>query len=117
VKHPPTRETVVEIARLMADTKCSNVRILDLRGVSPVCDYFIIGTGTSGRQMRSVAEEVGEFAAERGLRSFGKTGTGENWIAIDLIEVVVHVFSHEGRQHYDLDNLFEATDVPWKRES
>lgn len=108
---------MVEIARLMADTKCSNVRVLDLRGVSPVCDYFILGTGTSSRQMRSVAEEVGEFAAERGLKSFGKTGTGENWIAIDLIEVVVHIFSPDGRQYYDLDNLFEATDVPWKRDA
>lgn len=115
-KHPATLDTVIEIARLMADTKCSNVRVLDLHGVSPVCDYFILGTGTSTRQMRSVAEEVAEFAGERGLRSFGKTGSGENWIAIDLIHVVVHIFSIDGRQYYDLDNLFEAVDVAWKRD-
>jgi ribosome-associated protein len=99
----------------MADTKCSNVRVLDLRGVSPVCDYFVIGTGTSARQMRSVVEEVAELAEERGMRSFGKNNTGENWIAVDLIHIVVHVFSIEGRQYYDLDNLFEATDVVWKK--
>lgn len=99
----------------MADTKCTNVRVLDLRGVSPVCDYFVLGTGTSARQMKTVTEDVAELAEERGLRSFGKAGTGENWLALDLIDIVVHVFSPEGRQYYDLDNLFEATDVEWKR--
>jgi ribosome-associated protein len=101
---------------MLADTKCSNVRVLDLRGLSPVCDYFVIGTGTSSRQMRSAADDVAELGEERGLRSYGKAGTGENWIALDLIHVVVHIFSHEGRMHYDLDNLWaDATDVPWKR--
>lgn len=113
-----TRNTVIDIARLMADTKCSNVRVLDLRGISPMCDYFVLATGTSVRQMSSVAEEVGEFAEERGLRSFGKAGTGEQWIAIDLIHAVVHLFSHDGRMYYDLDNLWaDATDVEWKREA
>lgn len=101
----------------MSDTKCSNVRVLDLRGVSPVCDYFVIGTGTSARQMRSVIDDVAELAEERGLKSFGKAGAGENWIALDLIDIVVHVFSHDGRQYYDLDNLFEAKDIAWKREA
>ena len=100
----------------MADTKCSNVRILDLRGLSPVCDYFIIGTGTSSRQMKTVVEDVSELAEEKGLRTYGKAGTGENWTAIDLVDVVVHVFSHEGRMFYDLDNLWgDAKDVEWKR--
>lgn len=100
----------------MADTKCSNVRVLDLHGISPVCDYFILGTGTSSRQMKSVAEEVGEYAEEHGLRSFGKAVSGENWIAIDLVHAVVHLFSHDGRMYYDLDNLWgDAKDVQWKR--
>lgn len=100
----------------MADTKCTNVRVLDLRGISPVCDYFVIGTGTSTRQMKTVVDDVSEFAGENGLRTYGKAGTGENWIAIDLVDVVVHVFSHEGRMFYDLDNLWgDAKDVEWKR--
>lgn len=100
----------------MADTKCTNVRVLDLQGISPMCDYFILATGTSGRQMKSVADEVAEFAAERDLRSFGQSGTGENWIALDLVDVVVHLFSHDARMYYDLDNLWaDANDVSWKR--
>ncbi len=111
-----TKNTVIEIARLMADTKCTNVRVLDLRGVSPMCDYFILGTGTSGRQMKSVADEVAEFASEHGLRSFGQSTSGENWIAIDLVDAIIHLFSHDARMFYDLDNLWgDADDVDWKR--
>lgn len=99
----------------MADTKCTNVRVLDLHGISPVCDYFILATGTSVRQMKTVADEVAEYAEEHDLKSFGKAGTGENWIAIDLVHAVVHVFSHDGRMYYDLDNLWaDAKDIQWK---
>lgn len=100
----------------MADTKCTNVRVLDLRGLSPVCDYFVLATGTSGRQMKSATDDVVEYGAEHGLNSYGQTGAGENWIALDLVDVVVHVFSHDARMYYDLDNLWgDAKDVEWKR--
>ena len=113
-----TRASVIEIARLMSDTKCANVRVLDVTGISPVCDYLVLGTGTSARQMKSVAEEVAEYGEAHGLRSFNRVGSGENWIALDLIDVVVHIFSQDGRMYYDLDNLWgDATDVAWKRES
>jgi ribosome-associated protein len=102
----------------MADTKCANVRVLDVSGISPVCDFLVIGTGTSVRQMKTVADDVADWGKEHDLRSFGQAGTGENWIALDLVDVVVHVFSQEGRMYYDLDNLWgDATDVPWKRDA
>lgn len=111
-----TRAASIEIARLMADTKCANVRVLDVTGLSPVCDFLVLGTGTSTRQMKTVADDVAEWGDEHGLRSYGKSGTGENWIALDLVDVVVHVFSDEGRHYYDLDNLWgDAADVAWKR--
>ena len=100
----------------MADTRCTNVRVLDLRGLSPMCDYFILATGTSGRQMRSVADDVSDFAKSRGLAAAAEgVGAGDNWIALDLFDAVIHLFSHDGRMYYDLDNLWaEATDVDWK---
>ena len=100
----------------MADTRCSSVRVLDLRGPSPVCDFFILGTGTSGRQMRSVADEVAELAESRGLGPTNQvSGSGDNWIAVDLFHAVVHLFSHDGRMYYDLDNLWaEAPDIDWR---
>jgi len=103
----------------MADTRSTDVRVLDLRGLSPVCDYMVLATGTSPRQMRTVADDVRELAEERGHRVLGgSTGTGENWTAIDLVDVVVHLFSAEARSYYDLENLWgDAVQVEWKRDA
>ncbi len=111
-------EFVTEISRLLSDTKCSNVRLLDVRGISPVCDYLILGTGTSGRQMKSVADDVIELAEEQGHSVFSQSGgaVGDNWIAIDLVDVVVHLFNYESRGFYDLDGLWaDAEEIHWAR--
>src|SRR5262245_36871737 len=63
-----------QIATLLADTRCSNVRILDMSKLSPVCDMFVLATGTSARQMRSVADDVAEYAADHGLRVLSNSG-------------------------------------------
>ncbi len=111
-----SRELAIEIAQLAADTKCSGVRLLDMAGRSPVCDYVVLATGTSARQMRSVAGEIDERVSARGGKVFGTSASGEQWIAIDLVDILVHVFSHDARMYYDMDNLWaDAVDVPWKR--
>ena len=56
----------IEIARLVSDMKCEQVVVLDVRGKSQVCDYIIIGSGTSERQMKSVAKATEKFGAEQG---------------------------------------------------
>ena len=53
-----TRQFAIEMARTLADSKCTDLVLLDVRGRSQVCDYVIIGSGTSQRQMRSAAQEV-----------------------------------------------------------
>jgi ribosome-associated protein len=111
-----TRKLAVLIAQLMADTKCSAVRVLDCGSVSPVCDYLIIANGTSPRQMRSVADEIEELAEQNDYkpRAGGKSAS-ETWIALDLYDIVVHLFTPDARVFYDLDNLWgDAKDVEWK---
>lgn len=92
------------------------MRLLDVRGISPVCDFLVLGTGTSARQMKTAADDAREVGEAHGLSSFGGAGTGENWVAVDLVDIVIHLFSQEGRMYYDLDNLWgDAEDVSWKR--
>ena len=55
------RAFATEVARLIADRHCEDVRLLDVRGLSQVCDYVLIGSGTSDRQMKSLAEEQDDF--------------------------------------------------------
>jgi ribosome-associated protein len=111
------RRFAVESARLAAATRCHNVVVLDVRGLSPVTDYMILATGTSSRQMKSVADELEELGGKAGnplLSRAGDEGTS-NWIAIDFFDVVIHLFDQEGRMYYDLDGLWgDAPKVEWE---
>jgi len=109
----------IALARLCADTRCTNVILLDVGSFSPVTDYLVIATGTSPRQMRTVADDCIEAAEEQGYKTFSASGyEGSAWICVDLIDVVVHVFSEEARGFYDLDNLWgEARRIEWPLEA
>jgi len=104
-------------ARLAALRHCTDIVVLDLKERSPATDYFVIATGTSGRQMRTVADEIHREGKKRNLRCFGRAGYEQaRWILLDYIDVVVHVFDREYRQYYDLDMLWgDAGRLNWKR--
>ena len=109
------RQFAVEAARLASDLKCEEVVVMDLRGLSGVTDFFVIATGTSDRQMRSVAERIEEYGHKVGTRVFGRSGyrLGQ-WVLIDLVDVVVHLFDRERRAYYDLELLWgDAPKVDW----
>ena len=59
-----TREFAIEAARLMSDRHCEDVQLIDVTGLSQVCDFLLIATGTSDRQMRSVAAELEDKGRE-----------------------------------------------------
>jgi ribosome-associated protein len=106
----------VEAARLAANTRCRDVSILDMARLWPMADFFVLATGTSTRQMRTVCDEIQELAATLGIKPFSRSGyEGQTWIVIDFVDVVVHMFNQEARSYYDLDNLWgDAPKVPWE---
>ena len=110
------RAFAIEAARLAANTRCRNVVLLDVRSLSPVTDYMIVATGTSPRQMRTVLDDEEEFGTPRGFAPISRSGyEGENWMLLDFVDVIVHVFSEEARVFYDLDNLWgDAKRVDWQ---
>jgi ribosome-associated protein len=110
-----TRQFAIEAARLAANTRCHNVVLMDVRGISPVTDYMILATGTSPRQMRTVCDDLEEWAGERGVRAFNSDGKESgSWMLIDFVDVVVHVFNTESRSFYDLDSLWgDAKLIDW----
>ena len=107
----------VELARTCDDDKCRDVTILDLRGLCSMADYFVIATGTSQRQIRTVADHLVQRAAQFGWRPLGIEGAQySHWVLIDLVDVVVHVFAPSYRELYDLELLWgDASRVPWER--
>jgi ribosome-associated protein len=106
-------------AELAEGRRCSDIVVLDLQGKSPATDYFVIATGTSDRQMRTVADEISEEARKRGLRRFGRAGYEQaRWILLDFIDVVIHIFDREYRDYYDLELLWgDAERLGWERTS
>lgn len=111
-KTPPLRtddrEFAIQAARIAQDRHCTEIVLLDLRGLSPATDYFLIATGTSDRQSRTVADEIMMLAKkEFDLHCFGKAGYDKGqWILLDFVSVVVHIFEDRYRDYYNLDMLW-----------
>jgi len=102
-----SRGFAVEAARIALERHCTDVTVLDLRGLSPATDYFVIATGNSDRQRRTVIDEICHHAKGLGLQRFGQAGYEQGrWILVDFIDVVVHVFDEEYRTYYDLEMLW-----------
>lgn len=111
------RAFAIEAARLMQDDKCEDIVVLDLRGVSPVCDFFVIGTGTSDRQVRAVAQHVEALGKQQNDPPYGIGGYEEGvWVIVDFVDVVVHIFDEDRRRFYDLESLWgDGATVEWMR--
>ena len=100
-------EFAIAAGRIAADRHCTDIVVLNLRGLSPVTDYFVIATGTSNRQMRTIADEITEAAQSHGFSLFGRAGYEQaRWILLDFVDVVVHVFDPQYREYYDLELLW-----------
>ncbi len=111
------REFAIEAARLIADRHCEDVRLLDVRGLSQVCDYVLIGTGTSDRQMKSLADELADFGREHDQALFRMDRDATvKWVVVDFVGLVTHLFEPGLRAHYDLEGLWsDAEPVRWQR--
>lgn len=107
---PPAFEIPAEVeeaATLALERKASDVLALDLRGISSATDFFLIGSGTSDIQVRSIAEHVIEELEEQGLRPQHVEGMDRaRWVLLDYIDFVVHVFHPSAREFYKLETLW-----------
>jgi ribosome-associated protein len=111
------KDLAVQAARLASDSHCEDVVVLDLRNISPVTDYFVIATGTSSRQMRSVADDIAIFGKSIGQPVWHKAGMDSSqWVLLDFVDLVVHLFDSQARGYYDLELMWgEAPHVKWER--
>ena len=114
----PLRQFAMDAANLLNDRHCEDVCLLDVRGLSQVCDYVLIASGTSNRQMRSIAEELAKLGDEQTHGAFRTSSdTGATWIVVDFIDLVVHLFEPSTRAYYDLESLWSDGDVVgWQRD-
>ncbi len=103
--------TSLELAKLAVkaiDSKLGkDIKVIRVDNVSVLADYFVIATGTSSTQVKAMAEEVEFKLKEAGVTVSHTEGhRGETWILLDYVDVIVHIFSEEARQYYDLDRMW-----------
>ncbi|WP_299180243.1 ribosome silencing factor [uncultured Neptuniibacter sp.] len=101
-------EKVLELVHTaLEDMKAKEIVDLDVKGRSTVTDYMVIASGTSKRHVAAVAEEVIVKVKEAGLMPLGAEGQAANdWVLVDLGDVVVHVMMPDARSFYDLERLW-----------
>lgn len=104
-------------AELADDKKAENIRILDLRGISPVIDYFVLCSALSAPQLRAVRDHIEDEMKEKyGQKPLYRDGNFESqWIILDFGNVMVHVLTPEKREFYMLEELWgDAPEVALK---
>ena len=86
-----------------------------MRKVANFCDYFVVASGTSDRQVRAIALGIEEGLQEIGIKVRFKEGFDSClWILLDMGDVVVHVFESQAREFYGLDHLWQdASRISW----
>lgn len=92
----------------LEDLKGSDIRVLDVRKLTPITDFMLLCTGTSDRHVKSLAKAVMERAQARNCRPRGVEGMDEGeWVLVDLNGVVVHVMQAQTRAFYQLERLWD----------
>jgi ribosome-associated protein len=104
-------------AWVMGNFKGLNLKILDLRKVSGIADYFVIGSAGNPTQASAMAEEISHQMRVNGVEALSREGlkTNTDWILLDYGDIIVHVFHEPSRTVYDLEHLYKnaiSIDIP-----
>ena len=100
---------LTEALEAALDKKAQDVVVIDLDDICSFTDHFIICTGTSSRHNQTIAEGIDERLRKQGVRPLHIEGNKEGeWILLDYIDFVVHIFTAKAREFYDLERLWRA---------
>ena len=95
------------LAELTLSKKAEEVKILDLRKLTPISDFFVICTAYSDTQVKAIADTVMDGAKKMGEHVWHKEGmTLKSWVLLDYVDVVVHIFMKDTRRFYGLEKLW-----------
>jgi ribosome-associated protein len=98
--------------RAAENKKATEIKVLDLTGITTFTDFFVICNGANAKQMQAITDEVELQLKKRGERANSIEGYNQaDWILSDYSDLIVHVFSEKARQFYDLDRLWRQGKV------
>ena len=101
-------ETAIAAVKEKDRKKGLDIQVIKIRDISVLADYMVIATGNSSTHVKALAAEVEYRLDEAGISVSHIEGYRSNsWILLDYVDVIVHVFSEEAREFYDLDRLWQ----------
>ena len=101
-------ETAITAVKAIDGKKGLNIQVIRISDISVLADYMVIATGNSSTHVKALADEVEYRLDEAGVSVSHIEGYRSNsWILLDYVDVIVHVFSEEAREFYDLDRLWQ----------
>lgn len=105
-------ELLKDIYNTLDENKAFDIKILDVRELTSVTDYFVIATGRSTKHASSLADYVEEALKDKGIVVSEKEGhRSGDWILLDYLDVVVNVFVKEVRDFYDLEGMWKDANI------
>ena len=101
-------ELSILTAKAISSKKGLNIKLIEIGDISSLADYMVIATGTSSTHVKAIADEVEYQLDEAGISVSHIEGYRSNsWILLDYVDVIVHIFSDEAREFYDLERLWQ----------
>lgn len=108
------KELAQHAAQLAQTKKAKDIVVLDLNGLSDVTNYFVVCTGESDTQVKAIADAIDDGTRELKSKVWRKEGFDNlQWVLLDYVDVVVHVFQPKTREYYDIERLWG--DAPIER--
>jgi ribosome-associated protein len=110
MKKSDSKQQISEAILACLEKKAEEITILELeKGSGPFTDYFVVCSGTNPRQVQAISDEVEERLERGGLRPTHVEGYKQaEWVLLDYVDFVVHVFSEKARKFYDLERLWKS---------
>ncbi|HEX9712641.1 MAG TPA: ribosome silencing factor [Actinomycetota bacterium] len=102
-------------ARAAADKQANDVRVLQVRDLIAITDFFVICSGNTDRQVKAIGEAIEEALRAEAVKPMRREGERDmHWLLLDFADVVVHVFQEEDRRYYELERLWkDAPLIEW----
>ncbi|MDD6489755.1 MAG: ribosome silencing factor [Clostridia bacterium] len=101
-------ETAELAVKALDGKKGLDIKLIKIDDVSSIADYFVIATGASNTHVKALADEVEFKLDQNGISVSHIEGyRSDSWILLDYVDVIVHVFSEEAREYYDLERLWQ----------
>lgn len=103
-----SKEMVKIACRALDDKKAEDIRVIDIRDVSVIADYFIIASGSNVNQVQALVDNAQDELEKAGCQCRQIEGyQTANWILLDYNDIIIHVFSKEDRLFYDLERIWK----------